>query len=337
MENEERLATYLENSFLSPLLQSESVTDISYNGLDIYYEDNIYGRKKADIPVSRELVGDFLRQIANFSEKQFSYLNPVLDVSFSKYRLNATFLSVTRVCNKKSYSFSLRIASSGSILDSVQSFFGNNRSKKILLKALEERKSIVIAGETSSGKTELQKWLITKLKEATRVIVIDNVQELELSRETDLDLTSWLVDENNPNVSFASLIRNALRNNPDYLIVAESRGGEMLDALNAVMSGHPIITTIHAKDIESIPYRMGRLAMLSGEKLLLEDTMSDIFHHFSYVVYLKKRVTDDEIFRYIDQIGILNEKTKSIDIVFDHATKRPYTYKLKKEKQGIKK
>lgn len=317
MQQDERLKEYIESSFLSPFLQQREITDISYNGESLFYVDNRYGRKKADIEVSQTEVGDFLRQIANYAEKQFSYLDPVLDVSFAQYRLNAIFLSVARVDNRKAYSFSLRITSKESVLEKDPSFF-LGKSKEILLGAIEEGKSIIIGGETGCGKTELQKYLLGHLRPATRVIVIDNVEELELSRgDGSLDLTTWLVDSKNPKASFPFLIRNALRNNPDYLLVAESRGEEMLDALNVAMSGHPIISTLHAKDIEAMPYRMARMAMMSGKKLEFDDLLGDIYHHFSYMVYLDKRIASDGVKRRIRQIGVLNESQRRIDIVFD--------------------
>ncbi|MCR5490804.1 MAG: CpaF/VirB11 family protein [Bacilli bacterium] len=317
MQHDERLKEYIESSFLAPLLQRKGVTDISYNGEGLFLVDNRFGRQKSELEVTPSEVGDFLRQIANYAEKQFSYLDPVLDVSFAQYRLNATFLSITRVDNKKTYSFSLRIASKDSILEKDSSFFPGN-SKKILLEAIEDRKSVVIGGETGCGKTELQKFLLSHMRPATRVIVIDNVEELELSRgDGTLDLTTWLVDPKNPQSSFPFLIRNALRNNPDYLLVAESRGEEMLDALNVVMSGHPLITTLHAKDMEAMPYRMTRMAMMSGKKLEFNDLLDDIYHHFSYMVYLDKSTTKWGVKRRIKQIGLLNEDRRTIDIIFD--------------------
>ncbi len=63
---------YLENSFLSPLIRQEGVTDITYNGESIYYVSNHKGRQKADFEVKREEVSSFLRQIANLTEHQFS-------------------------------------------------------------------------------------------------------------------------------------------------------------------------------------------------------------------------------------------------------------------------
>lgn len=312
----ERLKNYVESSFLGPLLQRETVTDVSYNGERLFYEDRDSGRHPFEEEVSRGTVGDFLRQIANFSEKQFSYMNPILDVTFSRYRLNATYLSLTRVKDEKSYSFSLRIGTEGSaIAEDDESFWGNG--KDFLLDALEKRQSIVIAGETGAGKTELQKYLLLHLPPSTRVIVIDNVEELELSRgKGELDLTSWLVDERREESSFSGLIRNALRNNPDYLIVAESRGKEMLEALHCVMSGHPILTTLHAKDLRSIPTRIARMAMMAGERLVYEETLKDVYHHFPVFVYLKKEMAGGKVRRYIDSIGYANEEKESVDVVY---------------------
>lgn len=317
VDYEARLLEYFESSFLSPLLEDPYVTDISFNGESIFYMDNRFGRRKSDLAVTNEEVGDFLRQIANFAEKQFSFMEPVLDVSFSRYRLNATFLSLTRVNNRKAYSFSIRIASSGSAVEDSPDFFPI-RTKEILLDAIEKGESVVIGGETGCGKTELQKYLLLHLPKNTRIIVIDNVQELELSRgDGSLDMTSWLVDERSEKTGFSSLIRNALRNNPDYLLVAESRGAEMVDALNAVMSGHPLITTLHAKDILAIPHRMARMAMQAGKNLVYEELLFDIYHHFSLVVYLRRSIRKDgTIYRRISELGRLNERDQSIDYLY---------------------
>lgn len=317
MDNDEKLKEFLETSFISPLLEKEGVTDISYNGEYIFYQSNKYGRRKSEIDVTPSQVASFLRQIANYSEKQFSFLDPILDVSFSRYRINATFLSLTRVRNKKSYSFSIRIAYEGSVLENDDSFFGGN-SKRILLKAIKNKQSIVIGGETGAGKTELQKYLLMRLEPSSRVIVIDNVEELEMVRADDnLDLTSWVVDERNKKASYASLIKNALRNNPDYLVLAESRGEEMLDALNCVMSGHPIITTMHAKDIKAMPYRMARMAMMGEKKLEYDDLLGDIYHHFSLFIYVKRELIDGQVRRFIEAIARPNEKKKTVEIVYE--------------------
>jgi Flp pilus assembly CpaF family ATPase len=115
-----------------------------------------------------------------------------------------------------------------------------------------------------------------------------------------------------PDANFPSLIKNALRNNPDYIVVAEARGEEMMDALLSAMSGHPIIMTIHAKDVVSLPERMARLAMLTSDKLVKEEILEDVLHHFHYYVYLEKSETTAGILRHIQDVDVYQEKEKKM-------------------------
>lgn len=306
----------LKTPFLHELLNIKGVTDISYNGGELFFVTNEKGRQRANASPSSKEVGDFLREIANLTERQFSYASPILDVSFGAYRLNAVNLSLARRNNEKTYTFSIRIASKECRIEEDENFFGGN-SKAILLSLLKEGESLVIGGKTSSGKTELEKYLLSKMPENSRVIVIDNVEELNLLNNPAIDLTTWLVNERLAEASFPALIRNALRNNPDYIIVAEARGKEMLDALLSAMSGHPIITTIHARDIASMPERMARLAMLSSEKLDKDEILDDIAHHIRFYVYLEKRENPDgSLSRYLQSIGSLNEKNGEMEYLY---------------------
>lgn len=109
---------FIKNSFLKPLILDEDVTDISYNGKDIYYQNNIFGRKKYDLEISLNDVYDFLRQIANLCEQYFSIAHPILDISIRNIRLNATYFSIARVDYEKSLSFSIRIARDNLNIDS---------------------------------------------------------------------------------------------------------------------------------------------------------------------------------------------------------------------------
>jgi pilus assembly protein CpaF len=148
------------------------------------------------------------------------------------------------------------------------------------------------------------------MKEYTRTIVIDNILELDqLKLDKDLDLNIWQVDEKRESASIQNLVRNALRSNPDWLIVAESRGKEMLDVLNSSLTGHPIITTLHAFDINSMPHRMVRMVMMNEQKMAFEDVYSDISYHMRFYIYLKRKYTSHGVVeRYISSISYLNDK-----------------------------
>ncbi len=311
-----KLINYIEKSFLSPLLEDEYVTDISYNGVDIFYLHSKKGRLKFDYSLSCQEANDFIRQIANFSEKQFSYSEPILDVSISRYRINAVHSSIVRVNDDKGISFSIRIASLENKIKSDKKFMDKSM-KNYLLDLLNKNESIVIAGQTGSGKTELQKYLISSLRKNSHIIAIDNIQELEGLRNIDsLDLTTWQVYPNMVDRTFESLIRNALRSNPDWLIVAEARGKEMADVLLSVTTGHPVITTMHANAIEEIPSRMARMIQLNNPNQRFEDVLSDVKNNFLNFVYLKRDISSNgEVSRYISSIARIDKESQQIQII----------------------
>ena len=304
-----KLIEYIESSFLRELVLLESVTDISYNGESIYYIDNRFGRLKWSTEVEPQLVKDFIRQIANLSEKQFSFQSPELDVSFGKYRLSALHQSACRKNNVECVCFSIRISSSKVHIEENERFFPKEVID-LLDVLINSNVSIVIGGLTGSGKTELQKYLLTKMQENTRTIVIDNILELDqLKIDRNLDLNIWQVDDNRSKTSIQSLVRTALRSNPDWLIVAESRGKEMLEVLNSSLTGHPIITTIHALDIESMPYRMVRMVMMNEQKMDFNDVYQDIAYHLRFYIYMKRKyLNNGAVLRYISSIAYLNGK-----------------------------
>lgn len=302
----EKIVSFVESSFLKELVENSKVTDISYNGDDIYYVDNDKGRVKYHMAVEHQVVKDFIRQIANLSEKQFSYQNPKLDVSFGRYRFNALHQSICRKRNKETVSFAMRLASETLRFNEKNTL---DRNVQELLQVLvNSNVSIVIGGQTGAGKTELQKYLISQMKENTRIIVVDNILELDLLKpKQSLDLNIWQVDENREATSIENLVRNALRSNPDWLIVAESRGKEMLDVLNSSLTGHPIITTLHAFDIHSMPTRMVRMVMMNEQKMNYRDVHADIAYHLRFYIYLKRKYTNKGLVqRYISSIAYFN-------------------------------
>lgn len=305
--DKEKAIYYIEHSFLSSLLLDEDVTDISYNGDDFYYVSNTHGRKKSDIVVERQVVRDFIRQIANVTEQQFCFTNPILDTMVGKYRINATHQSIGRVDNEEVVTFSIRIASYIPRITDDSKFLPPLLIElfKVLL---INHHSLVIGGITGTGKTELQKYILRKMNDNERVIVVDNVMELDVRNDnSEIDLTLWQTDERNIATSPSILIKNALRNNPDWLILAEARDKEMIDVLNSAMTGIPIITTIHAYDVKSLPFRMGRMVLRNSFNLQFKETLSDIYYHFHFYIYLRKKVVKGSIYRYISDIGFVDD------------------------------
>ena len=306
--DKEKVISFIENSFLKPLLEDEKITDISYNGESIFYLHNLYGRKKSGITIDENSVRDFIRQIANLTEKQFSFQNPKLDASVGKYRINAVHQSIARKRNEPCINFSIRIAASKPVITEKSNFL-NAKLISLLKVLLKSKVSLVIGGITGSGKTEFQKYLINSLDNYQRVIVIDNILELDnLSLDNEIDFNVWQADEKNKEITIQELVKNALRSNPDWLIVAESRGKEMIEVLNSAMTGHPIMTTIHAFDVSSMPTRIARMVLMNEQKQDFDILMSDIFYNFRFYIYLRRNITKSGLVeRYIEEIAEFDE------------------------------
>ena len=308
MDNQKAMK-FIEESFLSPLINDSNVTDISYNGESIYYLDNYLGRRKSDIEIDENIAKDFIRQIANLAEKQFSFQSPKLDVSIDRFRINAVHPSIGRRNNEHCLTFSIRLASNKPIITNESTFL-NAELISLFRVLLKSKVSMVIGGLTGSGKTEFQRYLLRSMSENTRVIVIDNVLELDnLSLNKELDINIWQSDEKNKEATVQELVKNALRSNPDWLLVAESRGKEMIEVLNSAMTGHPIITTIHALDLNSMPTRIGRMVLMNEQKQDFDFLMQDIYYNLRFYIYLRREISEDGlVHRYIEEVAEIDQK-----------------------------
>jgi P-type conjugative transfer ATPase TrbB len=127
---------------------------------------------------------------------------------------------------------------------------------EILRKAVRERRNLLIAGGTSSGKTTLANALLAEIANlGERVVLIEDTRELQCAAPDCVALRS------KPGiVSLSDLVRSTLRLRPDRIIVGEVRGPEALDLLKAWNTGHPGgIATVHANSGHAALYRLEQL------------------------------------------------------------------------------
>src|SRR5207244_13122335 len=110
------------------------------------------------------------------------------------------------------------------------------------------RRNLVISGGTGSGKTTLLNILSGCIPEQERIVTIEDAAELQLAQEHWIQLESRPPNiEGKGQITIRDLVRNALRMRPDRIVVGECRGGEALDMLQAMNTGHDgSLTTLHA-------------------------------------------------------------------------------------------
>lgn len=116
-----------------------------------------------------------------------------------------------------------------------------------LTSAIASRKTILIAGGTSSGKTTFLNALLKQIPAAERIIVIEDTPEVSLDRPNGLGLVAVRGDTGEAAVTTEDLLQAALRMRPDRLLLGEIRGAEAFSFLRAINTGHPgSLSTIHA-------------------------------------------------------------------------------------------
>ncbi len=133
------------------------------------------------------------------------------------------------------------------------------------------KQNVVVAGGTASGKTSLLNAISSFIPEDERVVVIEDSQELQLQREHVVTLEARPADpKGRGEVTIRQLFRITLRMRPDRIVMGEIRGGEALDLIQAMTSGHGgCLTTLHATYPRDVLSRLETMAMMSDVSLPL--------------------------------------------------------------------
>lgn len=132
--------------------------------------------------------------------------------------------------------------------------------------AVKYRQNIVVAGGTGSGKTTLLNILSSFIPADERIVTIEDSAELRLRQAHVVRLESRPQNiEGKGEIPIRALVKNALRMRPDRIVVGECRGGEALDMLQAMNTGHDgSLTTLHANSPRDVISRLETLVMMSG-------------------------------------------------------------------------
>jgi pilus assembly protein CpaF len=128
------------------------------------------------------------------------------------------------------------------------------------------RKNIVVSGGTASGKTTLLNSLSASIPPGERIVTIEDSAELRLAQPHVVTLEARPANmEGRGEVSIRDLVKNAMRMRPDRIVVGECRGGEALDMLQAMNTGHEgSMTTTHANSPAEALKRIETLALMAG-------------------------------------------------------------------------
>jgi pilus assembly protein CpaF len=183
--------------------------------------------------------------------------------------------------------------------------------------------NVIVSGGTGSGKTTLLNVLSSFIPESERIITIEDAIELQLQQEHVVRLESRPANiEGKGEISIRDLVRNSLRMRPDRIVVGEVRGGESLDMLQAMNTGHEgSLSTVHANSPRDAISRLETLVLMAGMDLPLRAIREQIASAVDVIVQLSRLRDGTRRVTAVTEVQGMEGQTVTLQdaFVFDYA------------------
>jgi pilus assembly protein CpaF len=254
---------------LEQLLEGDEITEIMVNGCDSVYIEKHGRLSDTGLRFSSDAaILSVIERIVSPLGRRIDDSSPMVDARLADgSRVNAVIPplavdgpSIT-IRRFNSHQFTSKdLVEIGSLSKDMLTF---------LKWSVSMRRNIVVSGGTGSGKTTLLNLLGSEIDLAERLVTIEDAAELQLKHPNKVSLEARPANnEGRGTVTIRDLVRNALRMRPDRIIVGECRGGEALDMLQAMNTGHDgSLTTIHANSARDALARLEVMVLMSGVEI----------------------------------------------------------------------
>lgn len=178
--------------------------------------------------------------------------------------------------------------------------------------AVRSERNVLVAGGTSSGKTSLLNALSAYIPHGARIVVIEDSAELQLQQDHVVSLEAQQPDRYGRGaVGIRELFRSSLRLRPDRIIIGEVRGGEALDMIQAMTSGHGgSMGTLHANNPADALNRLETMALMSKVELPLHALRAQAASAIDVIVQMSRQISGQRVLTQVTEIGPLNENGK---------------------------
>lgn len=304
---------------LEDLMEDAEVTEIMVNR-----KDQIYVEKSGKIILSPKIFNSDMSLLGIISRivspigRRIDESSPMVDARLNDgSRVNAVIppMALNGPC------ITIRKFSKDPFtVDNLVGFNTISRSIAEFLKVcVENRKNVVISGGTGSGKTTTLNILSSFIPEDERIVTIEDAAELQLSQDHVVRLESRPPNiEGKGEIKIRHLVKNALRMRPDRIVVGECRGGETLDMLQAMNTGHDgSLTTAHANSPIDMLSRLETMVMMSGEDLPSRAIREQIAAAVDIVVQQTRLTCGSRKITYVSEVtGIEDDKIMLQDIFY---------------------
>ncbi|MBR2139084.1 MAG: type II/IV secretion system ATPase subunit [Bacilli bacterium] len=274
----------IDFSLLTPLLEDDDVTDISYsNNGQLWVKTLSDGVKRASIEgLNNEVIEKLAFQCSNVMGKTFNMAHPFLDAESAELRMNFVHDSIAT----NGIALLIRKTPAKIRLNKDKLVGEDYVSLKLhdfLITCVQGHCNILVSGETGSGKTELVKYLASHTREDEKLITIEDTLELHLDK---IYPTRDIVAMKTNNIaSYSDVLVTCMRQNPRWILLSEVRSAEAVMAVrNSISSGHNILSTIHSDKASSIPMRLYSLLESSQE---IDQFLKSIHRYVQIGIHVK--------------------------------------------------
>ena len=294
---EKVIQTIFGYGVLDPLIADHSITEIMVNGIN-----KIFVERNGVIERVENKRGEFLKfnnkdELLNVIEKIVAPINrkvdesnPIVDARLPNgFRVNILLSPISL----EGHIITIRkFPESPYTIDKLVEFgMLSCQVANLLEKLVESKYNIIISGGTGSGKTTFLNALSNFIGENERVITIEDAAELKLSSLNNLIRLETRPPniEGNGEITMRELVRSALRMRPDRIVVGEVRGGEALDMLQAMNTGHDgSLSTGHANSSIDMLMRLETMVLMAGIDLPLISIRQQIASAVDLIIHLSK-------------------------------------------------
>lgn len=295
---------------LEPLLEDPTITEIMVNGPDKIYVER--GGRVEQVAVrfsSAEQLLQTIERIVSTVNRRVDESNPMVDARLpSGERVNV----IIPPLSLSGPTLTIRRFPRAYTLQELIALGTLDEHMLMLLSSLVRAKcNIIVSGGTGSGKTTLLNALSGLIPEGERIITVEDAAELQLQQDHVIRLETRPPNvEGEGRITIRDLVRNSLRMRPDRIIVGEVRGGETLDMLQAMSTGHDgSLATVHANSAEDAVLRLQTLASMSEVKIPFEALRDQINSAVDVLVQLTRHVDGT---RRIVEIAMLSSRGRDV-------------------------
>ncbi|MHC1586740.1 MAG: type II/IV secretion system ATPase subunit [Candidatus Hecatellaceae archaeon] len=318
----DKIMYYINRDFLGygkidPLMHDPLIEDISCDGpkIPVYVWHRDYESMPTNIYFEDEgELQRFILRLAYLAGRHISIAQPIVDAGLPDgSRAHMTFGSEV---TKRGSTFTIRKfrADPLSIVDLIKFNTISSDMAAMFWFALEHMATILVAGGTASGKTTTINCLAMFIRPEAKIVTIEDTPELNLPHENWIQSVARVGFMGEGEITLFDLLKAAMRQRPDYIIVGEIRGEEAFTLFQAVSTGHAGLSSIHADSVRAVINR------LTTEPMNIPRTM---LTGLDYVILQAKFTRGEKVVRRIlEVVEITGFDTRTNELL----TNQVYTY-----------